>query len=416
MKNRIGKALVGCVPAVILFSLGGGEAFAMKCVKPDGSGGCSTTIQGAVTAAISGETIRIFPGNYAENVSIGTAGVTLLGQGTWPGAVVVSPSSGTTVSVNAPNVTLNNLTIKNGDDCVIATAPGVKLIDTAVAVCSATGISASAGDLLIQNSSVRQTQGGGIVATGDGVRIVSSLIQNAGASCIEVDGNAARVTGNQILGCGLNGVTISGYSAVVNGNDIRGAGGHLINIEGAGARVRSNQLEGAIGAIMKIGSDSPVITDNTGKNSASGIDVFCASCLGGQLTNNAVNNVFDCPGFKITGETPGLVVERNSSLRNSDAGFRLSGPGMVVKYNQAHKNGASGIELNNLGSDSGTLLLGNRATGNAVDGILIGSGVTGTKVRQNTARSNGHMDFYNLGTGTILGTGFNKNFFDTVGP
>lgn len=416
MKKHLIKALAGSVPALVFLSLGSGEAFAMKCVKPSGTGGCTATIQAAVAAAVPGELIRIFPGLYPENVTVGTAGLQLVGQGTWPGAVVITPPGGTIVSLSAPNVTLKNLTIQDGGDCLVVTGAGAKVIDTNVTRCSATGISAVAGNLLIQGSSVRETTGGGIVATGDGVTVAASSVHNVGGTCIEVNGNAARITGNQIFGCGLDGALITGSAAAVSGNSLRGAGRKLIKVTGPGARIASNQLEGAASNLMRVFSDSPVITGNTAKDANSGIDVFCASCLGGQIADNVVSDVYDCPGFSISGETPGLIVQRNSSTRNSQSGFELGGPGMVVQYNQARQNGASGFELNNLGADSGTLLLGNESTGNAGDGFVVGAGVTGTKVRQNSAISNGHLDFNDLGTGTILGTGDNQNFFGTVGP
>ena len=67
---RVAASSVAVVLLTGLISLPQARAAAIFCVKPGGGGGCSATIQGAVTAASPGDTVRVAKGTYTESVLI----------------------------------------------------------------------------------------------------------------------------------------------------------------------------------------------------------------------------------------------------------------------------------------------------------------------------------------------------------
>jgi pectin methylesterase-like acyl-CoA thioesterase len=73
--NRITKLIFGTGLAIIallaaLTMLAGPAIAADQCVIPGGGGGCLATIQAAINAAGSGETVRVVAGTYPERVVI----------------------------------------------------------------------------------------------------------------------------------------------------------------------------------------------------------------------------------------------------------------------------------------------------------------------------------------------------------
>jgi len=77
------------------------------------------TISAAVTAASSGDTIIVWPGDYAENVSFGSKALTLIGSSRNKSRII--PASGTGV-VPADNSVLSNLSVE-------AVATSAKAVD-----------------------------------------------------------------------------------------------------------------------------------------------------------------------------------------------------------------------------------------------------------------------------------------------
>jgi pectin methylesterase-like acyl-CoA thioesterase len=67
------------------------SAAATLCVAPEGANGCFATIQAAVNAAISGDTITVAAGTYRELVTINGKTLTITGAG--PTATIVEDPS-----------------------------------------------------------------------------------------------------------------------------------------------------------------------------------------------------------------------------------------------------------------------------------------------------------------------------------
>jgi len=80
------------------------------------SGGDYTTIQGAINASVSGDTILIYDGTYTENVTTKTGAMTtLVGVGTM-GSVIIESNSGTALTVPSAMMTIafiKNLKLKS---------------------------------------------------------------------------------------------------------------------------------------------------------------------------------------------------------------------------------------------------------------------------------------------------------------
>lgn len=91
----LNTATSGTAQAATLLVDGDGQATATDC---DASGFAFNTIQAAVNAAVSGDTIQICPGTYDEQVVVTTSHLTIRGAGV--GATVVQP---TAVVDNATN-------------------------------------------------------------------------------------------------------------------------------------------------------------------------------------------------------------------------------------------------------------------------------------------------------------------------
>ncbi len=78
-----------------LLALGGGTVQAATlCVNPRGTGTCFSSIQAAVDAAHDGDTIKVAPGTYAEQVMIDGKSVTIRGAGN---GTIIRPSAPATL-------------------------------------------------------------------------------------------------------------------------------------------------------------------------------------------------------------------------------------------------------------------------------------------------------------------------------
>lgn len=72
----------------------------IRCVNPSGSGGCYSTIQGAISASSSGDSINVASGWYTEHITM-AEGVSIYGQGWGTGTGTVITGN---FSANQPTV------------------------------------------------------------------------------------------------------------------------------------------------------------------------------------------------------------------------------------------------------------------------------------------------------------------------
>jgi parallel beta-helix repeat protein len=107
---------------------------AVECVNPGGTGGCFSTIQGAINAASPGDTVNVFPGTYDEDVTVNKSNLKLLGSGANV-TNIRGPIGGSTstVSVAASNVTVAGFTITRiGNNTTDWNNPGLNLAGLSV--------------------------------------------------------------------------------------------------------------------------------------------------------------------------------------------------------------------------------------------------------------------------------------------
>jgi parallel beta-helix repeat protein len=84
-----------------------------ECVNPGGTGGCFSSIQAAVNAAVRGDLITVAAGTYSEVVSV-TIPLTITGSGTSSTTVNGDGSGNSIFTINSKNVQLSGFTITGG--------------------------------------------------------------------------------------------------------------------------------------------------------------------------------------------------------------------------------------------------------------------------------------------------------------
>lgn len=153
-----------------------GQRQPVLCVRPDGIGGCYTTIQAAVEAAIGGDGILIAAETYTENVVI-TKSLTITGgwqpAGGWPlTETVILPAGNTPCLLEAQDVnslTLQNLTLKESTGSgLCATNVEILLLNQLVAEAnneSGASISNTVGlpHIMVQESIFRNNGSAGLI-------------------------------------------------------------------------------------------------------------------------------------------------------------------------------------------------------------------------------------------------------------
>ena len=203
------------------------------CVS-DTAASCEATIADAIAAADAGDTISLRTGVYFENVTVPAAldGLRITGPSTAildPGddGVAAVPNTGDGITINANDVTVQGITIRNGEDDHIVlglnvtgtTVSGVRSInaDDDFVSSDATGND----DTTVRGCAVHAPDGGALDVDGDGVTVSGNHIANTSSDAVEIDGDDALVERNVLI-------------AVENGD--------AVNIDGDNAEVVNNRI------------------------------------------------------------------------------------------------------------------------------------------------------------------------------
>ena len=121
---RLATALLPALGVLLLLAAwlpARGHGLGTQCVRLDGSGGCFTTIQAAVDAALPGDGIVIAPGVYTESVVIAKS---LMIRGGWEPAgmltrTVIHSAGGCALDLTGMNGQISDLTLRGGSPAVL---------------------------------------------------------------------------------------------------------------------------------------------------------------------------------------------------------------------------------------------------------------------------------------------------------
>jgi len=395
--NAIRWTVLSLIAGVMLWATGTAEA--ANIVVPNDF----ATIQAAVTAAAPGDTIRIRPGVYFENVVVpaGMTGLTIT-QFTGsrffticvdPSRVIIDASpggiAGTGLDIDANNVRINCLTIRHATE----------------------GIDADAHDLHLDRIRTLRTSSNSIHVIGDRFKIEHSEFVSGGGQGVRVDGDDGRIVGNtsrnQDQEC---------YRLIVNNTLIEKNVAHLcedsegFDIGGDNNIVRQNTIEATDGDGLDVfGNNNQIVRNIVLNIEDKGIEVVGNNNL---IERNQVSFTFDGNGIRAEGNDN--IIRLNNVLgaprdcydidgnnnrvesntaRGCDGGYEVSGENPVVLYNRVELAGNDdGFNIFCDTACSAGRVEGNFASGvnNDDDGfdIFVDGGLTGFTVAHNTAERN----------------------------
>jgi len=332
-----------------------------------------STIQSAVNAAVSGDTVQVCPGTYNESVSVTTANVALHGA---KFGVDARPNRGSGESIVTPPA-------------------------------NQTGISLSgAGDVL----DGFQIAG----ATGDG----SGVYTSPGADGYSVKNN---IINNNTFGIYLNSAsgatTVVQRNRIVNNNQSGAAQGNgiysdqgLQNVSINQNRFGTNTNAGILIAYVASSTTSDIVINrNRSTDDASFANLFSGTNV--RILNNTTNDTDNSDdanqgsAIRLEGVN-GVMVQGNhvnnaafSGIAVRDSSFgQPPTNNVIVRANVVRFSENDGIDISTT-SVGEVKALGNTANSNGNDGIELAAGTSNNRINNNTAASNGVWDCEDSSTG-----------------
>jgi hypothetical protein len=304
------------------------------------------TISAAISAASSGDTIRVSPGTYAESVVVN-----------------------------------KRLTIIGNDTTVVITPP------------AGNGISLAADSIVLRTVKVFQSPGSGLTSSGRKGVVLQGVVSrgNTGSGAIFTNTQGLMIVGGSFSGNldeGLNisggrGVTLTDVAASGNGTAGDGSG---INLAGVAERsvvtnatVRFNRRHG-----ISISNGSVNVTisgGNFGRNGTSRttngggivVNAETATVDSVTVTGNVVADSNATAGVWVTGAGGGFVASRLSIGQAGVTRFRGNGAAGVLLYGAIDGAVVSGLFVRNATANAaGVLIMGTSASGaNSPQGVSI---------------------------------------------
>jgi len=360
------------------------------------------SIQLAVAAAAPGDTIKVLPGTYHENVTIpaGKDNLKIRSEKRW--GAIVQP------------VVADGAVFEDDGSAGIEIR-GFKIVGAATANGTDYGVLVNSGSAQITENwitGIRDNPRSG-VQSGVGVGVLSgsadiqkNLIDDYQKGGIVIDGAAssASISQNVVTGAGLtpllaqNGIQISaGATAVVKqnvvsnnlyqspdpNNPVAAVGIYLLSA-GAGSSVSQNDVFRNDENIVLEATNGAVVQQNdVSRATYEGIALFGSST--NRISQNDVEKSVNGPGI-------GLFDGSNNN---------------TVEQNTSNQNGLDGISV--YGSDNNTIRQ-NKANDNTYDGIFLNTDTAGNHISQNSMFGNGSYDAEDLSHGP--GTAGTANFWD----
>lgn len=393
----------------------------------------NSTLQGAIDAATSGETVKANAGTYNEWIHVANKDINLV-QGNVSGTVVIAPT-GTAGSLNQftnffdstindaavlvqnGNVNITGITVDGAN--AAATATGHRLVGY--------GYQNAGGTILVSTAQNTATD---VVAQadsskGDNARVFNYLYSSAKAytsSGIEVDGNqlTANLDGNYLRtdATANNGIRAGrGVKGEITGTQISGnyvGGNALIALDSVADNFKIQNVDLSMAHSNNTGisvrnTNSTNIIDSKIYGAATGIDAVNANNLvisSDDLQNNAI-------GAALTGSLNAIV--NNSTIKNGGYGLYVSGSDNVLIQSSTisgnSQDGAQVVNSNNFHT-AGASFLNNSGNGiylnNAQFAHIIDSNVNNNGTGVYLVASNDAI----IGSSTVNNNGYAGVFFN----
>jgi parallel beta-helix repeat protein len=355
------------------------------------------TIQAAVNAAQSGDTIEVASGTYDESVTVNVPLTILGGQHDRTGqtgpSIVQSGTAAFTLSSN--DVVLEGFTIESpttpASGIVTGTAQSGDVIDDNVIENEQYGLvlnsQANAGttsttvrgnqfvnnvddifsdqtlwNALIGSNKFTGSTGAAVDLVGSSqsnIEILNNRISNDGPIVLANTTNS-EIEDNTITDSNGDGIELAGGVAttLVSGNTLRGSD---VQSDSSAPSVNGIELNSSI---ANPSNNEDQISGNTVHEYVDGI--LMTSAQSDAVSNNTTN-LNTGTGITTGDATSGVTLNGNTAQNNSLAGFSIDGDDNAIGSNVAHTNGGDGFDI----SGNEDTITGNRAGSNQGDGFLL---------------------------------------------
>jgi len=361
------------------------------------------TIQAAIDAASSGDTIEIDPGQYAGPLKL-KSGITLNGKGENKDAVILSSPSKDAPVIEVSNCAsggISNLAMewKAPRSQADIPPPVVKIV---------------ASSINIQSCRIKGGFGDGIEVTGESHSIIENCEITGNVDGIYAQGAGASVTAtnNHLDHNRDDGIELrDGATGTIEGNTCEKNDNFGFNVNGAGSRaeIRRNQVRGQSkdGILISGGAAARLESNNSAENRHDGIyahdEHTSVTLIGDTCSKNSYNGVVIEMGASATltqvvcteNEKSGICVWMQDTSaeisdcvcqeNKKDGAWLTNGIKTTLRRSKLSRNGRNGIQVN--GFDTSPSLIGNRCEENKMDGIHFGK-ESGGEVRDNVCNLN----------------------------
>lgn len=375
------------------------------------------TIQGAVDAAAPGDVVIVSSGTYVENVVITTEGITLAGKK----VTIDGEFAGPCVRIEADDVTLDGLTLRNGGDILTNTdslsviGDGLTLRDCTLLSGAGIGVRVDGGDVTIEKTEIAGMKGAavrifstedasssriekvdivgcgrGIVGIGGAYRVFNTTIERVNGIGIEVETSAnnvaTQIRSNRLTGIGGDGISVTadkgGFTELLfNHLEVVDGVGILVEAFDGDVDVVKSRITSTRGDGIHVSSNDQFFIADNRVDAAVG-DAIVADAAGSEGGLLEGNRVADSGGRGYVTSGFGIVLRSNRAQDTVGAGILHDGLGATVTGNKIDRAGRQGLRF----TGNGGLIENNKIKGSALDGILFSGStnqVVGNKVTDN---------------------------------
>ncbi|MBC8402358.1 MAG: fibronectin type III domain-containing protein, partial [Candidatus Marinimicrobia bacterium] len=393
------------------------------------------TIQAALNAADSTDTVLVQPDTYTENIIWPeTNGIKLIGAGDSSNTIIDGGGVSSVLYMNPTGVTIDSTTviqgfkITNGGNVsngsgimLVGASPKIKsmFITNNIATDNGGGFYLDSSDPMITDVSISENS---VNSSGGGLYLQNE--SNPTFNGITIFGNSASVGGGMYLYYSCNPI-ITGV--IISNNTANDAGGLFLanNCSPIVTDVIISNNTASVGGGLFLSHDcSPIMTgviisNNTANNGGGGYFRFSSSPVLNEVIINGNSASNRGGGFYYLGiydlTTNGVIISGNNAFEGGGMFLDGSTPTMVdviVTGNRASHTGG-GMYIHNTSNPTlSSVILTNNFAGNQVGGIYISSG--NLTISNSNFLLNGHA-IYNADNSNIT-QALNNYWGHTSGP